>query len=214
MGVQMTKPTDRKSQQAGRTRVAILEGAARAFAAKGYETATMADIAGEAGYSAPTLYNYFDNKEAIVVELLEHVISEHVALFDESLPEDLTFAQKLEILLLRKCDLEHRRSETMSVLMQLGKPAAASGTIQMTMMRGLGRLMARYTSWIAESASPEELNGRDPADLAFFLWGLHHSLLLRSHVLGEHPETPTESARLVLDFFLHGLGAANSQEPD
>lgn len=43
----------------------ILLGAARVFAADGYEGASMARIAAEAGVSKGTLYNYFESKAAL-----------------------------------------------------------------------------------------------------------------------------------------------------
>jgi AcrR family transcriptional regulator len=46
-------------------RAQILGGAARVFAADGYEGASMARIAAVAGVSKGTLYNYFDSKAAL-----------------------------------------------------------------------------------------------------------------------------------------------------
>lgn len=186
------------------TRVAIIEGAVRAFARKGFEAATMADIAGESGYSAPTLYNYFDNKDAIVEALYEHLFAEHAALLDDPLPADLPFAQKLEILVLRKFEFEHRHSDAIALLMQ---PRPASNAKQAErLMQGFTQLMTGYASWIEQAAQPHELRGKDPTDLAFFLWSVHHAVQMRSMLLGDRAaSTPAEQTKLVLDFFLHGL---------
>ncbi len=196
--------SDRKQQQAASTRLAIIDGAIRAFASKGYEAVTMADIAGEAGYSAPTLYNYFDNKEAIVAALQHHVMTEYAAVFDEPIPAALSFAHKLEILTLRQTDFGHRRGDAIAVMM--AKPPGSPGRkLHQTMQQEFGGLIMRWSEWIRAAASPEELNGRDPADLAFVLWGLHHAVLIRSFMHGDS-STPEDNARLILDFFLHGLG--------
>jgi TetR/AcrR family transcriptional regulator len=48
----------------------ILEAAERTFAAQGFEGATMAAIAAEAGFSTGTLYNRFESKEALLGRLL------------------------------------------------------------------------------------------------------------------------------------------------
>ncbi len=193
------------------TRGAILDGAVRAFARKGIETATMADIAGESGYSAPTLYNYFENKEAIVEALFEHVFSEYIALLDDPLPEDLSFAQKLEILVLRKFEFEHRHSEALALFMQ---PAPSNPRRAQRLMEGFKQLMTRYASWIEESARPEELHGWDPTDLAFFLWSLQHAVQVRNMLLGDRATaTPAEQTKLVLEFFLHGLETPTEPTP-
>jgi AcrR family transcriptional regulator len=50
---------------------AILDAAARVFAAKGYERATMADVARAAGFAKASAYHYFDSKEALLYALLD-----------------------------------------------------------------------------------------------------------------------------------------------
>lgn len=59
-------------QQAGRDfrRGAILEAAARVFAEKGLEGASVRDIAGAAGYTPGAIYFYFSGKEEIYGEIL------------------------------------------------------------------------------------------------------------------------------------------------
>jgi len=47
----------------------ILHAAARVFAAKGFEGATISDIAREAGISEGSIYNYFKNKNDLLVSL-------------------------------------------------------------------------------------------------------------------------------------------------
>ena len=52
-------------------RQAILEAAESVFARSGYDRATMAEIAGRAGYSAANLYNLFESKEALFRALFD-----------------------------------------------------------------------------------------------------------------------------------------------
>ena len=49
----------------------ILREAERIFAAKGYENATMTDIAGMAGVSEGTIYEYFKNKEDLLFSIMD-----------------------------------------------------------------------------------------------------------------------------------------------
>jgi len=48
----------------------LLEAAETVFAERGFAHATMAEIAGRAGYSAGNLYNVFENKDALFGEVL------------------------------------------------------------------------------------------------------------------------------------------------
>jgi AcrR family transcriptional regulator len=52
----------------------ILEAATRVFAAKGFEGATISDIAREAGVSEGSIYNYFKNKNDLLVSLPRQMI--------------------------------------------------------------------------------------------------------------------------------------------
>jgi AcrR family transcriptional regulator len=51
------------------TRQAILDGAQRLFADKGFDSTTTRDIARAAGIASGTLFNYFSTKEAILAHL-------------------------------------------------------------------------------------------------------------------------------------------------
>jgi AcrR family transcriptional regulator len=48
----------------------ILDAAAQVFAEKGFHRATTREIAGTAGISEGTIYNYFDSKESLLIGLL------------------------------------------------------------------------------------------------------------------------------------------------
>ena len=57
--------TDRREQ--------ILNVALTAFAKSGYHSTSMNDIADQLGVTKPVLYQYFDSKRALYIELLDHV---------------------------------------------------------------------------------------------------------------------------------------------
>lgn len=51
----------------------ILDAATRVFAEKGFERATIREIAGVAGIADGTIYNYFANKSALLLALLDRL---------------------------------------------------------------------------------------------------------------------------------------------
>lgn len=76
------------------TRERILAAAARVFAEHGYAHGTTNRIAEEAGHSIGSLYQYFPNKDAILVELAtaharEGITAIETELRDGSLPDSL-----------------------------------------------------------------------------------------------------------------------------
>src|SRR5690349_18562474 len=51
----------------------ILDAATKVFAAKGFHLTTIKDIAREAGIADGTIYNYFDNKTALMLGMLDRM---------------------------------------------------------------------------------------------------------------------------------------------
>ena len=75
------EPMARKRRRlpAEERRKQILKSAVRVFARSNYRAARVADIAAEAGVSEALLYKFFDSKQAIFLEILQHM-SERVLL--------------------------------------------------------------------------------------------------------------------------------------
>ena len=88
--------SSRRQREIERTRVEILEGAARAILRHGYAATTMQDIAAEADYTAASLYTYFKNKDDIVHAFEEHLRAEVFAAFEAPMPSGLSFRQQIE----------------------------------------------------------------------------------------------------------------------
>jgi AcrR family transcriptional regulator len=60
------------------TRAAIFTAFARLVYERGYDTITLADVAGAAGMSRTTMYNYFPDKDALAVAYAEHEVDVYV----------------------------------------------------------------------------------------------------------------------------------------
>lgn len=67
----MTSSVDRRVE---RSRAAILSSAATVFLRDGYDRASVEDIAREAGVAKRTIYNVFDDKEALFRETIEQAV--------------------------------------------------------------------------------------------------------------------------------------------
>lgn len=62
-----------RQDRAEARRTAILDAATRVFARQGYHLATIAAVARECGIADGTLYNYFGDKRAVLVALLDRL---------------------------------------------------------------------------------------------------------------------------------------------
>ncbi|MCE2575508.1 TetR/AcrR family transcriptional regulator [Komagataeibacter sp. FNDCR2] len=74
----------------------ILAGAARVFAEKGYEGASMSGIARDAGVSKGTLYNYFDSKATLFSAFVEQCACEKLPLLFRRIDEGANLTESLE----------------------------------------------------------------------------------------------------------------------
>ncbi len=90
------RPRKQPRQERSRETVAvILEAAARIFAEHGYAAGTTNRIAARAGVSIGSLYEYFPNKDALLVALMEAHIAEGQAILTDAAREVLVPAAPL-----------------------------------------------------------------------------------------------------------------------
>jgi AcrR family transcriptional regulator len=196
--------TSRKEQQVTRTREAILDAATVAFAQQGYHAVTVKDIASAAGYTAPSLYNYFDGKEAIFAALLERIHLANLGVFDEPVPRGLTFAQRLELLVRRHLDVRTRHADAFALFMKLQSGGMPSEELARWTQEAFTAFLDRLTQWVTESAGDETLGGHGAETLAFHLWGTmaaDHARVLLGREVEADPQRHTER---IVALFLYG----------
>src|ERR1700741_2124284 len=70
------------------TRQELISAAMRLFERKGYEQTTVAEIAGAAGVSTKTFFNYFASKDEVLFPHLSRRIDSAVALIEQRGPDD------------------------------------------------------------------------------------------------------------------------------
>jgi AcrR family transcriptional regulator len=203
----MTRVAERKRRAVARTREDIVEAAVRAFARTGYQSATMRDIAREAGYTAAALYTYFENKQEILGALVKLIIDDFLRVFEEPVPPGMDFAQRLHLLVRRILDQAERRRDFFLLFMSMvqanqhPRPSKSHPDPIRTMQKANQRL----SRWFAENARPGELGGHSPDDVARFFSGVTQSFMGEWVVQGTPPGEFIRRAALILDFFLHGV---------
>jgi AcrR family transcriptional regulator len=206
--------TQRRKRAIARTREDILEAAARAFTKRGYQSATMRDIAKEAGYTAASLYTYFKSKQEILAGLAALVSAEFVTRFDEPLPSDLSFRQKLELLTQRQLANVERRRDLYALLMTLGprqlcQPSCRDKHRQSPMWH-LEMQVAACADWLRANASPADLGGRDPEVIARYVMSIGHGFLSHWVFTGPPGGSISKNAQLLQDLMLHGINGASA----
>ncbi len=87
-----------RAESQTRTRTGILEAAARVFARRGYDGASVAEIAEEAGFSYGAVYSNFADKEDLFLALYEQWVAERVAAIDAVADDSASAAETAQAL--------------------------------------------------------------------------------------------------------------------
>lgn len=82
------------------TRLDILSWAEKLFVSQGYNATSLTELADAVGIGRTTLYEYFKDKEEILVSLVEETIPQLVDEMIGAIPNDLSFEERLGELLL------------------------------------------------------------------------------------------------------------------
>ena len=100
------------------TRRDILEAAAGLFRAQGYNETSLGDIASHVGIGRTTLYEYFADKEDILVALVQQELPGLMAALVADLPEDRPCRDRLRLLIERGLEFVSDDSQLGSMLMR------------------------------------------------------------------------------------------------
>lgn len=147
---------DRSREMVGR----IVDAAGRILVAEGYERASTKRIAAVAGVSPGSVYQYFPNKEAIVVAAVERMVDEFADGFLASLPAIAAAEPDQSVLAMlgTLLDAMERRRELIRVLMQ-EVPRLGGSAQAMQFERRITDLFTGYLS----GASAGQDQARTPA---------------------------------------------------
>tara|TARA_R110002096_G_scaffold436100_1_gene667712 strand:- start:78186 stop:78833 length:648 start_codon:yes stop_codon:yes gene_type:complete len=199
----------RKRQEAEieQSRTLILESAARIFAEKGFQASSMAAIAKEAGYTAPTLYTYFKAKADIYFELVDLVVSSISNVYQEHEPPGMSFAQRLELLLLRQFKVIDEQSDTFAFFLTL----SARGEAGPVDVRDRDRhttealsLRQQMTNWLDKNLQGSEFADL-PTDLVeIYIQGVTLGFASR-WAEGDRKEPMAKSISVVVTLLIGGL---------
>ncbi len=162
----------KKSEQTQRR---ILETALELFRKRGFEAATMRQIAAEAGMSLGAAYYYFESKEAIVAAYYDYVQSEHAARAAAMFAKSSDLRDRITAALHTKLDILKDDRRLLSALFRYGgdpdHPLSWFGRGTREQRR---ESMAVFAEAMRDLRLPRDL--REAAPL--LLWTLHMGIIL------------------------------------
>lgn len=197
--VQKKRASVRRKRKVAITREAIVEAASRAFARRGFASATMREIAKEAGYTAPALYVYFRSKQEILRALVETLLADVMKSFEVPPVSHASFRQNVELLVGQQLAMADRKRDSFALVFPLrafldeAHPSRPRETVFLS-------YCSRLTAWM-------EVNGAGilahPEDAAFALAGILYTFFIR-WLESTKPRPLPEFTGRIVDLFLNG----------
>ncbi|HZZ84306.1 MAG TPA: TetR/AcrR family transcriptional regulator [Anaeromyxobacteraceae bacterium] len=188
------------------TRATILQAAERVFSDRGIGAARMEEIAEQAGVAVGTIYNYFDDRHA----LLQAVLDASAAELEQRLSEaestvDEPFKRQVERFFAKVLEHQQAHFRLFAILAQeeagLCRPPSAAEP-QRLRLKALHLLAERL---VARGVAQGALRAEDADLFPTFLSNILRGLFLRDLLATGGPPRLEEAPRLAR-FFLHGAG--------
>jgi AcrR family transcriptional regulator len=202
----VSEPKRRKDGVATRER--ILDVARALIRKKGFDAASMREIASRAEVSLGLAYHYFASKDAIPMALYAEHITKHAELAREALKTRTDLAERIETAMLTGLDA---RANDRAVLKGMARSALDFDSSASLFAKETSALRDASIALFREVVERDEVLEELRGPLALALWSLHLGVLLRF----VHDESPGQketrlliekSARLVRDLvFMLGL---------
>ena len=185
------------------TRNRILKVARDLFVKQGFSATSVRQIAGEAKIAKATIYHYFEDKEAIILTLLEHELDEHKEAFPQ-FPESATADQIIKIATESSIMMFRQSMDLIQVIRR--EVPAAQESLDMS-FRGFWQ---SHTAIVAKAIEKGQEDGIyradfDPMQAAQILITTVFGQSNVAFALGETKAPPQESKELLLDMFFRGI---------
>ena len=204
-----TNSLNRKERDRQLRKADILHASEHIFAQKGYEKATLQDIASEAQYATGTVYLYFKDKESLYFSLLEEKISELMSIIKEKTAGIKEIKTKFNILIYESLAFFERDqdffhifvSETSKFRWVIDRQIASS------------TLMSEHINYLADLIKKAQQEKLIRSDFKAGHIADIFAAILSTVIIGMLKEKSSHLAKLktisgfIFDLFMNGVGA-------
>lgn len=187
----------------------IREAATRVISRKGYFQTRPKDVAEEADISVGTIYNYFESKQEILVDIFSKEFSDRKEFYQELSETNLPLIEQIKKILKRHFSRLSNHKELMRVIIQERfKPGSKLGR---KLNRSYSEVIYYIEQLIEEALEKEQIRPCNPKIIAAALFGSVESTIASGVMMDEKDEeeifnlAPEELA----EFFWNGLKKEN-----
>lgn len=171
--------TDAQSPDSAPTRARLREAAFALFAEKGYDGASMSQLAERVGIAKPSLYNYYRSKEELLLDLLEEGIRDWSAHCMAPFDQAIGFERQLADHLARTVTFarEHAPMVALFQLATLHVEGELAERVARVVERNESTFRAQVRARLAEAVESGELEVVSIDDAMAFVGVFFHGLL-------------------------------------
>jgi AcrR family transcriptional regulator len=187
----------------------LLEAAAEHFAERGLDGANIDAIATDAGYAKGTIYNYFEGKTQLFLEVIAEAARRAAARY-ATVPDQGTVRERLQAL--AAADVSVLRDEEAFMKVVVREAMSFREETYPAIVAHLGPYLERVTTVIADGVATAEIRADRPApELALLFVGILSLLYVQHWGSGGAWPTLDEVPALAVTTFLDG--AAGRGQP-
>jgi AcrR family transcriptional regulator len=200
------KLTRRERERLAR-RAEIIAAARKVFAAKGYDAATLDEIAAEAEFAKGTLYGYFDGKRDLFLKMVEEGFNEVADLFGEALASADDFEGGVRALIAAELDYISENRDFFDIMMsyRTADPEHIRRLKELMIQKliELGDIVGGYIQKAIDAGEVKDYGARF---LAVRLVTMAHDFAI-SVLSGYVDYTLEEGTDIIFDLFFNGVRA-------
>lgn len=186
------------------TRRQILETAKELFLEQGYNDTSFAEIAAEIGVGRTTLYEYFTDKEEVLVEIVRDSLPPLVDRIVDGIPAEVGAGERLGELVVKHLEFICDESNLGTLIMR--ETPLLTPETQERIREAHSRLEATLVAIVAEGVAAGEFRPVDP-ELAGELVNSVVMSTARGLLRSPDPKGRLhKTADAMIDFLSHGLG--------
>jgi TetR/AcrR family transcriptional regulator len=188
-------------------RRAEIQGAARTvFAEKGFEAATLEEIAERAELAKGTIYGYFENKETLFFSLIEEILEGQARILREVHEKDMNATEKLSEVIRRYVFYLSERKDLFRILM--GQSGGLTGNIRDEIRQKYFQIhrhqLASLVSILQEGVQKSELRDLPAQAMAYVIVGLIHGAMIPL-VITQDMRDEEQVIRTITEVLLNGV---------
>lgn len=212
--IETTVHLPRKERERQARRQEIIAAARQVFAAKGFENAKLEEIAELAEYGKGTLYNYFENKEALFLATFEDSFDRYQSRVIAASESTDGFIARLQAYLRAAVAYfnENRSFYNILVVERSKLTGRLSDDIKEAMLQKGKEQTAHLARLLQEGVDAGVLRPLDPEVMANALLGLLRTFMFCA-LVERGQEIKSELADTTLDLFLHGVAKPTGPAP-